>query len=112
VRIANALVIFFNSLGGAISISIAQNIFLNGLKREVPKYASGLNPQIVLGAGATFVGKVVPKELLGGVLEAYTNAIVSAFILAIASVGLAFLISLGFEWKSFKGKSLMGEGGA
>jgi Na+/melibiose symporter-like transporter len=109
---ANALVMFFNSLGGAISISIAQNIFVNSLKREVPKHAPGLDPQIVLGAGATFVRKVVPKELLEGVLVAYTNAIVSAFILAIALAGLSFLVSLGFEWKSVKGKSLMGGGGA
>jgi hypothetical protein len=109
---ADALVMFFDSLGGAIAISIAQNIFVNSLKREAPNHAPGLDPQLVLGACATFVRKVVPKELLGDVLVAYTNAIVSAFILAIASAGLPFLVSLGFEWKSVKDKSLMGGGGA
>ncbi|OAK95148.1 MFS general substrate transporter [Phaeosphaeriaceae sp. SRC1lsM3a] len=109
---ANALVMFFNSLGGAISISIAQNIFVNSLKREVPKHAPGLDPQIVLGAGATFVRKVVPQNLLEGVLVAYTSAIVSAFILSIALGSLAFLVSLALEWKSVKGKGLMGGGGA
>ena len=105
---ANALIMFFNSLGGAISISVAQNIFVNSLKREVPKYALGLDPQIVLGAGATFVRKVVPIAMLGGVLVAYMSAIVSAFVLAITFGGLSFFASLVFEWKSVKGKSLMG----
>jgi hypothetical protein len=34
----NSLAIFFNSLGGAIAISIAQNIFSNTLVKELPKY--------------------------------------------------------------------------
>jgi hypothetical protein len=33
----NSLAIFFNSLGGAIAISIAQNIFSNTLVKELPK---------------------------------------------------------------------------
>ncbi|KAF2796245.1 MFS general substrate transporter [Melanomma pulvis-pyrius CBS 109.77] len=109
---ANALVMFFNSLGGAISISIAQNIFVNSLKREIPKYAPGLDPQVVLGAGATYVREVVSEAQLPGVLVAYTNAIVSAFVLAIAMGGLGFLVSFRMEWKSVKGKSLMGGGAA
>lgn len=104
---ANALVMFFNSLGGAISISIAQNIFVNSLAREIPKHAPGLDPQIVLRAGATYVRNVVPEALLPGVLVAYTNAIVSAFILSIAMGSVAFLVSFGMEWKSVKGKKLM-----
>jgi hypothetical protein len=109
---ANALVMFFNSLGGAISISIAQNIFINSLSREIPKYVPGLDPRIVINAGATFVRQVVPKELLAGVLEAYNSSITSAFILAIATAGLAFLSSFGMEWKSVKGKKIAMGGGA
>ncbi|PSN73106.1 MFS general substrate transporter [Corynespora cassiicola Philippines] len=109
---ANAMVMFFNSLGGAIAISIAQNIFVNSLTREIPKYAPGLDPRIVIGAGATYIRNVVPPQLLAGVLEAYTKAIVSAFILAIATAGLAFLSSLGMEWKSVKGKKLVHAAGA
>ncbi|CAN9405681.1 unnamed protein product [Alternaria alternata] len=49
---ANACVMFFNSLGGALSISIAQNIFVNTLGKEVPKYAPGFDARIVANAGA------------------------------------------------------------
>lgn len=109
---ANACVMFFNSLGGAIAISIAQNIFVNSLAKEIPKSAPGIDPRIVIKAGATYVRQVVPPQLLMGVLEAYTKAIVTAFIVAIATAGLAFLTSLGMEWKSVKGKKIVAGGGA
>ena len=108
---ANACVLFFNSLGGALSISIAQNIFVNTLAQEIPKYVPGFDPQIVANAGATNLRKVVPPELLPGVLHGYNNAIVTAFILAIACSIAAFLVSLGQEQKSVKGKKLMHGGG-
>ncbi|KAF4629471.1 hypothetical protein G7Y89_g8680 [Cudoniella acicularis] len=49
----NAIAIFFNSLGGAISISIAQNVFSNGLYKYVPIYAPEVPVQVVVQAGAT-----------------------------------------------------------
>ncbi|KAL6168972.1 hypothetical protein ACJQWK_05332 [Exserohilum turcicum] len=109
---ANACVMFFNSLGGALSISIAQNIFVNSLTKEIPKYAPGIDARVVAHAGATNLRNVVPKELLPGVLHGYNNSIVTAFILAIATSGIAFFVSLGMEQKSVKGKKIMAAGGA
>ena len=37
----NSLAVFFNSLGGAIAISIAQNIFSNTLIQELPRVGLG-----------------------------------------------------------------------
>lgn len=108
---ANALVMFFNSLGGAIAISIAQNIFINSLAKEIPKYAPGIDPRIVINAGATYVRQVVPLEFLAGVLEAYTKAITTAMILGIATGIIATLTSFGMEWKSIKGKKIVHAGG-
>ena len=109
---ANACVMFFNSLGGALSISIAQNIFVNTLSKEIPKYVPGFDPKIIAQAGATNIRLVVPGQLLPGVLHGYNNAIVTAFILAIATSGIAFFVSLGMEQKSVKGKKIMAGGGA
>jgi len=103
---ANALVFFFNSLGGAVSLAIAQNVFINGLAENVPKYAPEVDPSVVIGAGATFVRQIVPVESLPGVLEAYTKAITGAFLISIVVGGVAFGISLGMEWKSVKGKKV------
>ena len=90
----NALAIFFNSLGGSISISIAQNIFSNTLVQQLPLRAPGVNPATIIGAGATHVREVTPPEQLSGVLQAYDMAVTRALILPIAVGGLAFIASL------------------
>jgi hypothetical protein len=78
----------------------------------VPKYAPGFDARIVANAGATNLRGVVPPEILPGVLHGYNNAIVTAFILAIATSSIAFFVSLGMEQKSVKGKKIMAGGGA
>jgi len=102
----NAITIFFNSLGGAVSISIAQNVFTNTLKTEIPRHTTNLDVVSIIAAGATHIREVVPKVQLAGVLVAYNLAVTRAMILAIACAGLAFIISFLFEWKSVKGKKL------
>ncbi len=104
--VGNAVAIFFNSLGGAISISIAQNIFSNGLVKEIPKYTKGVDPYKIIAAGATHIREVTPPSQLAGVLHAYNIAVTNSYILAIACACIAFLLSFGFEWKSVKGKKL------
>lgn len=108
----NAVAIFFNSLGGAISISIAQNIFSNTLIKEIPRYAPNVDPALIIGAGATNIRAVTPEADLSAVLEAYNVAVTSTFVLPIACSGVAFLCAILFEWKSVKGKKLAMGGAA
>ena len=42
-KFLDAMAIFGNTLGGAISISIAQNIFSNTLSKDLPVLAPGVN---------------------------------------------------------------------
>ena len=109
---ANACVMFFNTLGGAVSISVAQNIFVNTLRTEIPKYVPGFDPKMIADAGATNIRQVVPPNLLPGILQGYNKAIVTAFLLAIATSGIAFFVSLGMEQKSVKGKKISAAGAA
>ena len=92
--LTDAIAIFFNSLGGAFSISIAQNIFSNKLAEEIPKQTTGLSAQEIISAGATFVREITPADQLQGVLRAYNIALTNAFILPIAVGGLALIASL------------------
>lgn len=108
----NAIAIFFNSLGGAISISIAQNIFSNGLIKNVPKYAPNVDASVVINAGATYLRKDIPAADLPGVLQAYVVAIKNAFILPIAVGSIAAICACFVEWKSVKGKNLIPGGAA
>ncbi|EXJ77514.1 hypothetical protein A1O3_09741 [Capronia epimyces CBS 606.96] len=110
--VGNAVAIFFNSLGGAISISIAQNIFSNSLVKQIPRYTHGIDPKEIIAAGATHIREVTPPSQLAGVLYAYNIAVTNSYILSIACATIAFLLSLGFEWKSVKGRKIeMGSAG-
>jgi len=103
----NAIAIFFNSLGGAIAISIAQNIFANGLSSNLPKDAPGVDPQVVIKAGAAYLRNVISKEDLPGVLLAYMVGLRQAFVISIAVGAIATLCGFGVEWKSVKGKKII-----
>jgi hypothetical protein len=100
------MAIFFNSLGGAIAISIAQNIFSNGLKSNIPKYAPDVNPETVINAGAAYLRKVISPADLPGVLLAYMDGLKEAFIISIACGAIATICACFVEWKSVKGKKL------
>ena len=103
---------FFNSLGGAISISIAQNVFSNTLVSSIPKYVSDVDPRLIVSVGATHIRDVVSSEQLRGVLLAYTYALTRAFVLPIATASAAFVASLFTPWLSVKGKKLVPGGAA
>ena len=97
-----SLVIFAQQLGGALAVSIAQNIFQSELIRQLLIRVPGLNPWMIIFAGASHVEDSVPKELLGPTLDAYQVALTRTFILPIVAGGLAFLCSLGLELRSVK----------
>ena len=84
---------FFNTLGGALSISISQNVFSNALLDEIPKRAPGVDAKTIVTAGATFLRQIVPPGLLRPVLEGYTAAINKAFLMPIIVAAIAFIDS-------------------
>ncbi|KAL1970967.1 hypothetical protein VTN77DRAFT_2801 [Rasamsonia byssochlamydoides] len=104
---ANAIMIFFHSIGGTIGLAIGQNIFLSTLKRVLPLDAPLVNATALIAAGPTNLRSFTPPEQLAGVLEAYNTSIVKAFISSIATGLVAFLFSLLMEWKSVKGIDML-----
>jgi len=98
--VACAWVVFFRVLGGAVGITVAENIFSNTLLAQLRRIA-GLDLQAVLDAGAanTDLVELVPEGLQVAVREAYAMGVRKAFVLPIAAAGLAFVCSLGMERK-------------
>jgi MFS family permease len=96
------IVIFMQTMGGAIFISVAQNMFHNKLLHNLIKDVPQINAIDVLSAGATSLGRVVPKDLLPAVLEAYSSAITYSFYVAVALSALAILGALPMQWLSLK----------
>ncbi|KAJ5804551.1 uncharacterized protein N7518_000854 [Penicillium psychrosexuale] len=101
-----AIIVFAQTLGGALFVSIGNNVFRNKLIEYLAKYTPNLNPASILNTGATGLQSAVSKADLPGVLLAYNNAITQTFMVGAAVAAASMIGALGVEWKSVKGKNL------
>ncbi|KAH8815363.1 DHA14-like major facilitator [Xylogone sp. PMI_703] len=101
-----SIIIFMQTLGGALFVSVGQNVFTNKLLEGLAKYVPTLDPSIVLSTGATSIQHSIEKQYLAGVTLAYNNALVKTFEVATAMAALSILGALTIEWNSVKGKKL------
>ncbi|KAI4937496.1 uncharacterized protein J4E92_002227 [Alternaria infectoria] len=102
VPLATATLLFIQTLGGAFGVSSAQAAFQNTLLKQLPITAPGLDPQIVLDAGASELKTLIPAQFLEGVLEAYVAGFRECLIVGIAFGGAAFLAAFGFRYTNIK----------
>jgi hypothetical protein len=106
VPVATAAVQFFNTLGGAVAIAIAQALFNNGLISELEANAPELNPEYFIQGGAANIKGVLAQlgrpDLLTTVLSAYLKGLVNTFYISVACASLAFVVTLFLSWKSVK----------
>ncbi|GAB1217404.1 hypothetical protein ATERTT37_006643 [Aspergillus terreus] len=103
---ATALMMFAQTLGGAIFCSVGQNIFTNQLLKNLMHDVPSVNAPQVIGAGATELRNVVPVEQLPAVLQAYSRAITEAFYVCVATAVLSFVGACLVKWVSVKGKKI------
>ncbi|KAL2037090.1 hypothetical protein N7G274_010217 [Stereocaulon virgatum] len=97
-----ALIMFCQQLGGAVFVSVGQNIFVNELANRL-RPISGINPAVVVGSGATEIRNIVNPAMLGDVLAAYNGALTKTFIAALVMACLSLIGALSMEWKNIKG---------
>ncbi|KPI45690.1 putative HC-toxin efflux carrier TOXA [Cyphellophora attinorum] len=97
-----ALVMFSQTFGGALFVSVAQNVFNNQLIKEIVVEAKGVNPDIILHVGATSLANAIPQDQLAGVQVAYNTALTQTWYAAVALAAIS-VFAWGIEWKSVKG---------
>ncbi|KAI9792094.1 MAG: MFS sugar transporter [Peltula sp. TS41687] len=102
-----AVVVFSQSLGGALFVSVGQNVFNNRLIAGLRTAAPGLDPSIVLNVGATSLKSQIPQQYLSGVILAYNKAVTQTFYVSVAMACLTIIGALSLEWKSVKGKKIV-----
>ena len=106
VPIGTACVMFFQTLGGTLFIAIAQTVFQNGLIRGVRKFVPGLDPLILLTAGATEIRNVLSTvgmlDQLEGALKAYMMGLTDTFRVTLACAAATIITAWFLEWKSVK----------
>ncbi|KAK2028335.1 major facilitator superfamily transporter [Colletotrichum zoysiae] len=76
-----ALVMFMQSFGGAIFISVAQNIFTNELIAGVAKDLPNINATAIINGGATSIRQpgLLPPDALRPFLEVYSKALTNSW---------------------------------
>ena len=102
--VGSSITIFFGTLGGALSTSMAENVFATSLIDQIPQEVPDFDPYRLLEAGATQLKDIVPKDSQGGVLKAFNTSVINVLSLAIIFSGFAFFASLLFEWTTLKRK--------
>ena len=96
-----ALIMFCQQLGGAVFVSIGQNVFSNELIKGLRPIA-GINPATVVKTGATEIRNVVDVKFLSQVRAAYNGALTKTFTAALAMAALSIIGALCMEWKNIK----------
>ncbi|KAH7143861.1 major facilitator superfamily domain-containing protein [Dactylonectria macrodidyma] len=93
--IATAVLVFAQTFGGAVFVSISNVIFNNKLKDELTARLPHLDVNTIIDAGATGVDKVVPSKDLPGALAAYAKGVDAVFYLSVASSCIMFFTAFG-----------------
>ncbi|KDN62611.1 putative major facilitator superfamily transporter [Colletotrichum sublineola] len=102
--VAMATVIFLQTFGGAIFVTVASVIFSEGLGTNLAKYAPSVDAETILAAGGTGFRKVVSQDDLPGVLTAYARSIGEVFYLLVALGGVSFALAWGMGWVDIRKK--------
>ncbi|KAK7006206.1 major facilitator superfamily transporter [Favolaschia claudopus] len=97
-----ALVLFVQSIGGSVFVSIAQNVFTNELLRGIRRDIPSLDPAVVLRSGATSLKDAVAPALVDAVLFIYNQALVNAFYVGAAAATMSIIGTVMIEWRSVK----------
>ncbi|KAK0618941.1 major facilitator superfamily domain-containing protein [Immersiella caudata] len=109
VPIASSLVVFMQTLGAAVFVSVGQTVFSNRLITNLDAQlgvSSGpnFNPTELFKTevGATDIVSKLPPDLRFPVLQAFNDAITRVFIVSICASSLTIVGSLAMEWRSVK----------
>lgn len=96
-----ALGFLMQQLGGAVFLSVCQNIFATKLVDQLSGVA-GLDAQEIVNTGATAIRTIVPADEVDAVVDAYNFGVTRCFVIAAAlSAGTILGVAL-MEWKSIK----------
>jgi MFS family permease len=105
---ATAILLFFQTVGGAFMVSAAQSAFVNVMIKTLPTTAPGINPLLVVATGATDLRKAFTPEQLPGILAAYMKGLQTSFAIGIASTGVALIVIMFQRWNRLNTAAIAG----
>ena len=103
VPIGVSLCFFAQMLGGAIFVSVGQNVFQSALVDGLTSTVRDLRPAMIVNTGATDLRNILPPEDLPIVLNVYNHALRQVFLVAVGMGCVGAIGAWTLEWKSVKG---------
>ena len=100
-----SIIIFSQSMGGAVSLVAANAIFSNTLRSQLQQLLpiTGIAPDAIINSGVRSVRELVPVGApLAAVLQAYSNSADTVMYLGIAVSVAAFAFAWGLGWKDIR----------
>ncbi|PYI09932.1 MFS general substrate transporter [Aspergillus sclerotiicarbonarius CBS 121057] len=103
VAIGASLMLFGQTLFGAIFVSVGQNVLDQHLATRLARI-SGINitPETIERAGITGLFKTIPFQYHTAVLEAYNSSLRLCFVIGLVFACLSVIGSIGMEWRNVK----------
>lgn len=102
-----SVIVFLQTLGGALFVAVSQNVFTNALVKNIGDYVPEAgDPSFILAVGATSVEETIKAEWLDRVVLAYSDALTQTFLVFTILSALSILGAFFVEWKSVKGKNM------
>jgi MFS family permease len=102
VSIGASLMLFAQTISGAIFVSVGQNVLDSRLVQRLTAIVPSITPQQIENAGATGLYDIIPsaQRVLGK--QAYNDALRSCFEVGLIMACLSIIGGLGMEWRSVK----------
>ncbi|MCJ1386604.1 hypothetical protein MMC17_009730 [Xylographa soralifera] len=102
IPVAMAILIFCQYLGGATFLIVAETIFSNSLRTLITQNVPGINPDLLLGAGARSIRNLVSGTQLSAVLKAYSTSFDRIMYLGVGIAVASFAFAWGLGWKDIR----------
>ncbi|KAL6831876.1 major facilitator superfamily domain-containing protein [Trichoderma camerunense] len=109
---ATAMILCFQTIGGAIWVSASQSVFINRMLIAVSQFAPSVDPKQVVSTGAGELRKVFGSDEILGILSAYLAGIRAAYLLCCAVAGASLLVGVFLPWNRLDTHALKEAGGA
>lgn len=99
-----SFIVFMQSLGPAIVLSLCQLIFIESLKVQIPQHQPNVDAGLIIQAGATRFREIVGSTDLPDLLIAYANSIDRVFYLVAAMAASCGIFLWGMGWQDLRKK--------
>ncbi|KAI0111125.1 MFS gliotoxin efflux transporter glia [Nemania sp. FL0031] len=90
---------FFQTVGGAFTVSSAQAAFINQALDKLHTSAPGVDDARLIATGASELRTTFTSSELPGVIIAYMHGLKAVFAVSIGFIGIAFLTTLIIPWQ-------------